>query len=38
MTKINDFGNAFGQVHRTCKKIFDFDTRKSKTNMAKKKH
>ena len=23
MTKINDFGNAFGQVHRACKKIFD---------------
>ena len=21
--KINDFGNAFGQVHRACKKIFD---------------
>ena len=34
--KIKDFGNAFGQAHRACKKIFDLRYRKMKDKYSEK--
>ena len=34
--KIKDFGNAFGQAHRACKKIFDLRHTKTKEKHGEK--
>ena len=34
--KIKDFGNAFGQAHRACKKIFDLRYTKTKEKHGEK--